>query len=50
MFIGNEIPKVLSLDIEGELIEGHVLRGSAHVAWRGGTPSRAVVRYGLGHL
>ncbi|KAJ4758953.1 Outer arm dynein light chain 1 protein [Rhynchospora pubera] len=42
---GTGIPKVVGLTIDGELVEGNVLRGSAKVAWCGGTPGKGVSRW-----
>ncbi|XP_078162701.1 outer arm dynein light chain 1 protein isoform X2 [Carex rostrata] len=39
---GTGIPKVVELTVDGELVEGNVLRGSAKVAWCGGTPGKGV--------
>lgn len=39
---GTKCPKVLKIDVSGELIEGNVMRGRAEVAWCGGTPGRSV--------
>ncbi|CAK9872005.1 unnamed protein product [Sphagnum jensenii] len=35
---GTGCPKVLRLEVEGEAIEGSLIKGSAVVAWCGGTP------------
>ena len=42
---GTGCPKVLKIDIRGELIEGNTIRGYAEVAWCGGTPGKGVARY-----
>ncbi|CAJ2661630.1 unnamed protein product [Trifolium pratense] len=39
---GSGIPKVLNLEIRGELVEGSIIRGCAKVAWCGGTPGKGV--------
>lgn len=41
---GNGIPKVVSLEVQGELVEGSTIRGCAVVAWCGGTPGKGVAR------
>lgn len=43
---GSGIPKVVSLEVCGELVEGNVIKGFAEVAWCGGTPGKGVARYG----
>lgn len=35
---------MVELTVDGELVEGNVLRGSAKVAWCGGTPGKCVSR------
>ncbi|KAL2643139.1 hypothetical protein R1flu_010726 [Riccia fluitans] len=42
---GSGIPRVLSLEVDGEYVEGGVIKGSANVAWCGGTPSQGIVRW-----
>ncbi|KAJ8762645.1 hypothetical protein K2173_010666 [Erythroxylum novogranatense] len=39
---GSGIPKVLNLEVSGELVEGSNIRGCAEVAWCGGTPGKGV--------
>lgn len=39
---GTGCPKVLHLTVTGELVEGNVIKGSAEVAWCGGTPGKGV--------
>ncbi|KAI4312428.1 hypothetical protein MLD38_037238 [Melastoma candidum] len=39
---GTKIPKVVNLDVVGELVEGNIIKGSAKVAWCGGTPGKGV--------
>eukprot|EP01018_Ginkgo_biloba_P031074 Gb_01915 [translate_table: standard] len=39
---GTGCPKVLNLRVEGELVEGNLIRGFAEVAWCGGTPGKGV--------
>ncbi|XP_065846855.1 187-kDa microtubule-associated protein AIR9 [Euphorbia lathyris] len=39
---GNGIPKVVSLEVHGDLVEGNLIRGYAEVAWCGGTPGKGV--------
>lgn len=41
---GSKIPKVVSLEVNGELVEGNVIKGQAKVAWCGGTPGKGVAR------
>ena len=41
---GNGIPKVVNLEVHGELVEGNVIKGHAKVAWCGGTPGKGVAR------
>lgn len=43
--IGCKIPKVVSLEVHGELVEGNVIRGHAKVAWCGGIPGKGVARW-----
>ncbi|XP_064970578.1 187-kDa microtubule-associated protein AIR9-like isoform X1 [Musa acuminata AAA Group] len=42
---GTRYPKVLNLTVHGELVEGNVIRGSAEVAWCGGTPGKCVASW-----
>ncbi|KAH9288233.1 hypothetical protein KI387_032350, partial [Taxus chinensis] len=42
---GTGCPKVLNLKVEGELIEGNLIRGFAEVAWCGGTPGKGVASW-----
>ncbi|KAM1883329.1 hypothetical protein ACFX13_004704 [Malus domestica] len=39
---GSGIPKVVNLDVCGDLMEGNIMRGHAEVAWCGGTPGKGV--------
>ncbi|EEF39234.1 protein phosphatases pp1 regulatory subunit, putative [Ricinus communis] len=40
--IRNGIPKVVNLEVRGDLIEGNIIKGYAEVAWCGGTPGKGV--------
>ncbi|KAH0889479.1 hypothetical protein HID58_051908 [Brassica napus] len=42
---GKGIPKVVSLELHGELVEGNILKGQAVVAWCGGTPGRCITSW-----
>ncbi|KAG5105911.1 hypothetical protein JHK82_042881 [Glycine max] len=42
---GNGIPKVVNLEVYGELVEGSIIRGCAKVAWCGGTPGKGVASW-----
>ncbi|KAJ0980466.1 hypothetical protein J5N97_008721 [Dioscorea zingiberensis] len=42
---GTGFPKVLSLSVQGELVEGNVIKGVAEVAWCGGTPGKGVASW-----
>ncbi|GMH20814.1 hypothetical protein Nepgr_022656 [Nepenthes gracilis] len=42
---GTGCPKVLNLDVRGELVEGNIIRGYAEVAWCGGTPGKGVASW-----
>ncbi|KAI6706023.1 hypothetical protein NL676_008985, partial [Syzygium grande] len=42
---GCKIPKVVSLEVHGELVEGNVIRGHAKVAWCGGIPGKGVASW-----
>lgn len=44
---GTGCPKVISLDVCGELVEGNIIKGYAEVAWCGGTPGKGVARWDL---
>ncbi|RXH98895.1 hypothetical protein DVH24_011220 [Malus domestica] len=39
---GSRIPKVVNLDVHGNLVEGNIVKGHAEVAWCGGTPGKGV--------
>ncbi|RVW98414.1 microtubule-associated protein AIR9 [Vitis vinifera] len=45
MFDGTGCPKVVSLDVHGELVEGNIIKGYAKVAWCGGTPGKGVASW-----
>ncbi|KAH9610756.1 hypothetical protein KSS87_003287, partial [Heliosperma pusillum] len=42
---GTGCPKVLNLNVSGDLVEGNVIRGCAEVAWCGGTPGKGVASW-----
>ncbi|KAL8461070.1 hypothetical protein ACS0TY_032523 [Phlomoides rotata] len=42
---GTGIPKVMKLDVSGELVEGNTITGYAEVAWCGGTPGKGVASW-----
>ncbi|KAL2604532.1 hypothetical protein AAZV13_09G072900 [Glycine max] len=42
---GNGIPKVVNLEVHGELVEGSIIRGCAKVAWCGGIPGKGVASW-----
>ncbi|XP_058200285.1 187-kDa microtubule-associated protein AIR9 isoform X1 [Rhododendron vialii] len=42
---GTGWPKVLKIDVRGELMEGNTIRGYAEVAWCGGTPGKRVASW-----
>ncbi|EOX96967.1 Outer arm dynein light chain 1 protein isoform 1 [Theobroma cacao] len=42
---GNGIPKVVNLEVDGELVEGNIIKGHAKVAWCGGTPGKGVASW-----
>ncbi|KAK9267176.1 hypothetical protein L1049_009596 [Liquidambar formosana] len=42
---GTGCPKVVNLDVRGELVEGNIIRGYAQVAWCGGTPGKGVASW-----
>ena len=39
---GSKCPKILSLEVDGDAIEGAIVKGSAIVAWCGGAPGKSV--------
>ncbi|XP_023758150.1 187-kDa microtubule-associated protein AIR9 isoform X1 [Lactuca sativa] len=39
---GTRCPKVLKLDVRGELVEGNIITGHPEVAWCGGTPAKGI--------
>ncbi|KAI3741535.1 hypothetical protein L1987_59209 [Smallanthus sonchifolius] len=39
---GTRCPKVLKLDVRGELVEGNIITGYPEVAWCGGTPAKGI--------
>lgn len=39
---GTGCPKVLKLDVRGELVEGNTILGHPEVAWCGGTPAKGI--------
>lgn len=39
---GTGCPKVLKLDVRGELVEGNIITGYPEVAWCGGTPAKGI--------
>ncbi|CAI9089689.1 OLC1v1024308C2 [Oldenlandia corymbosa var. corymbosa] len=39
---GTGCPKVLKINIQGDLVEGNTVRGHAEIAWCGGTPGKGV--------
>ena len=39
--LGSGIPNVVRLQVQGELVEGSIIRGCAEVAWCGGIPGVA---------
>ena len=41
---GSGIPKVVNLEVQGELVEGNIIKGHSVVAWCGGTPGKGVAR------
>ncbi|KAL5731675.1 microtubule-associated protein air9 [Ranunculus cassubicifolius] len=43
--VGTGCPKVLNLSVQGELVEGNVLKGFAEIAWCGGTPGKGVASW-----
>lgn len=42
---GTGIPKVIKIDVSGELLEGNTIKGYAEVAWCGGTPGKGVASW-----
>ncbi|XP_059666134.1 187-kDa microtubule-associated protein AIR9 isoform X2 [Cornus florida] len=42
---GTGCPKVLKIDVRGELVEGNTIRGYAEIAWCGGTPGKGVASW-----
>ncbi|XP_057433687.1 187-kDa microtubule-associated protein AIR9 isoform X2 [Lotus japonicus] len=42
---GSGIPKVVNLEVHGELVEGSIIRGCAKIAWCGGTPGKGVASW-----
>ncbi|KAL1555754.1 187-kDa microtubule-associated protein air9 [Salvia divinorum] len=42
---GTGIPKVVKIDVFGELVEGNTIKGFAEVAWCGGTPGKGVASW-----
>ncbi|XP_026383847.1 187-kDa microtubule-associated protein AIR9-like isoform X1 [Papaver somniferum] len=42
---GTGYPKVLNLSVQGELVEGNVIKGHPEVAWCGGTPGKGVASW-----
>lgn len=42
---GCKIPKVVNLEVHGELVEGNVIKGHAKVAWCGGIPGKGVASW-----
>ncbi|KAJ6832033.1 187-kDa microtubule-associated protein AIR9 [Iris pallida] len=42
---GTGCPKVLNVNVHGELVEGNVIKGFAEVAWCGGTPGKGVASW-----
>lgn len=39
---GTGHPKVLKIEVSGDLLEGNIIRGHAEIAWCGGTPGRSI--------
>ncbi|KAL8192254.1 hypothetical protein R6Q57_027921 [Mikania cordata] len=39
---GTRCPKVLKLDVRGELVEGNIITGHPEIAWCGGTPAKGI--------
>lgn len=42
---GTGCPKVLNLDVRGDLVQGNIIKGYAQVAWCGGTPAKGVASW-----
>ncbi|XP_073129269.1 187-kDa microtubule-associated protein AIR9 [Henckelia pumila] len=42
---GTGIPKVINIDVHGELVEGSTIKGYAEVVWCGGTPGKGVASW-----
>ncbi|XP_057971339.1 187-kDa microtubule-associated protein AIR9 [Malania oleifera] len=42
---GTGCPKVVNLDVRGELVEGNIIKGYAEIAWCGGTPGKGVASW-----
>ncbi|KAL2467410.1 microtubule-associated protein [Abeliophyllum distichum] len=42
---GTRIPKVLKIDVRGELVEGNTIKGYVEVAWCGGNPGKGVASW-----
>lgn len=42
---GTGYPKVLKIDVHGELVEGNIIRGNIVVAWCGGTPGKSIASW-----
>lgn len=42
---GTGCPKILKIDVRGDLMEGNTVRGYAEVAWCGGTPGKGVASW-----
>ncbi|OIV97294.1 hypothetical protein TanjilG_07046 [Lupinus angustifolius] len=42
---GSGIPKVVNLEVHGELVEGSIIKGCAKIAWCGGTPGKGVASW-----
>ncbi|KDP34944.1 hypothetical protein JCGZ_09232 [Jatropha curcas] len=42
---GSGIPKVVNLEVHGDLVEGNIIKGYAKVAWCGGTPGKGVASW-----
>ncbi|KZV48806.1 hypothetical protein F511_09227 [Dorcoceras hygrometricum] len=42
---GTGIPKVINIDVHGELVEGNTIKGYAEVAWCGGPPGKGVASW-----
>ncbi|KAL1560501.1 187-kDa microtubule-associated protein air9 [Salvia divinorum] len=42
---GTGIPKVIKIDVSGELVEGNTIKGHVEVAWCGGSPGKGVASW-----